>query len=109
MTNGYDRVQRGRLRAARLEGLFDVVVTSESCGFAKPDPRILGVALAALGLRPGEALYVGDDPRTDGGAARGAGVRFCWLDRGLPLPRDVRRPRRRITSLDELVDVLDGS
>jgi FMN phosphatase YigB (HAD superfamily) len=106
VTNGYDRVQRRRLAAAHLEGFFEVVVTSEGCGFAKPDPRILSVALAALGLRAREAIYVGDDLRTDGAAARHAGVPFCWMDRGLPVPVDLSVPRRRARALPDLLELL---
>jgi putative hydrolase of the HAD superfamily len=79
VTNGTDAVQRARLRASGLMSLFAVVVTSEESGFTKPDPRILGLALARLGVRPGEALYVGDDLEVDGGAARRARVPFLWL------------------------------
>jgi len=106
VTNGYDRVQRSRLAAAGLTSFFEVVVTSEACRFAKPDPRILGVALAALGLPPRRALYVGDDPRTDAAAAAAARVPFVWLDRGLPLPAGTRRPRQRVASLTELAERL---
>jgi len=104
VTNGIDRVQRSRLRAAGLERFFEVIVTSAGCGYAKPDPRILHVALRALALAPRQALYVGDDPATDGGAAEGAGVRFCWMDRGNASPEG--RPRRRVTSLGALADLL---
>ena len=83
VTNGIDRVQRARLRAAGIEHRFEVIVTSESCGFAKPDPRILRHALGALRASPAETAYVGDDAHADGGAARAAGVRFWWIDRGL--------------------------
>jgi len=103
VTNGIDRVQRARLAAAGLAPLFEVVVTSQSCGFAKPDPRILHVALDAMGIEPRHAAYVGDDPPTDGAAARAAGVRFVWLDRGRPVRG--RAPRRRVTSLGELTRV----
>jgi 2-haloacid dehalogenase len=106
VTNGYDRVQRRRLAAARLDGLFEVVVTSEGSGFVKPDPRILGVALAALGLQSREVVYVGDDLRVDGGAARNAGVPFCWVDRGLPPPAGLRAPRLRVRSLSDILRVL---
>jgi HAD superfamily hydrolase (TIGR01549 family) len=106
VTNGIDRVQRSRLRASRLDSFFDVVVTSESCGHAKPDPRILLVALDALGLRPRDALYVGDDPATDGAAAAAAGMRFCWMDYGTP--HAGRHPRRRFESLAELATALHG-
>jgi len=104
VTNGIDRVQRSRLAASGLAPLFETVVTSQSCGFAKPDPRILQVALDAMGVAPRHALYVGDDPETDGGAARAAGVRFVWMDHGKPTRG--RRPARRVESLRDLADLL---
>ena len=104
MTNGIDRVQRSRLAASGLTTFFDTIVTSQSCGFAKPDPRILHAALDAMDVRPREAVYVGDDPATDGAAARAAGVRFVWMSRGEP-PRG-RRPARRVGSLRELARLL---
>jgi HAD superfamily hydrolase (TIGR01549 family) len=107
VTNGVDRVQRSRLAIAGLTGFFEVVVTSQGCGYAKPDPRILHVALEALGVLPRRALYVGDDPATDGGAARAAGVRFCWMDRGQPVRG--RRPALRVETLRELADRLPPS
>jgi putative hydrolase of the HAD superfamily len=104
VTNGIDRVQRSRLAASGLAPLFETIVTSQSCGFAKPDPRILHVALDALGLSPRHAVYVGDDPAVDGAAARAAGVPFVWMDRGQPVRG--RRPRQRVTSLGELTLLL---
>ncbi len=101
VTNGYDRVQRSRLRAARLTSFFDAIVTSEGCGFAKPDPRIVRAALLALGVPREQALYVGDDLRTDRGAARASGVSFVWLARGRSRIEGAR-PRRRVRSLLEL-------
>lgn len=106
VTNGIDRVQRSRLAASGLAPFFDTVVTSQSCGYAKPDPRILQVALDALDVLPHHAVYVGDDPGTDGAAARAAGVRFIWVDRGGRV--DGRRPRRRVGSLAELADLVCG-
>jgi len=104
VTNGIDRVQRSRLAVSGLASLFDTVVTSQGCGFAKPDPRILHAALDAMRVTPRHALYVGDDPATDGAAASAAGVTFVWMDRGLPVRG--RRPRRRVRSLRELEDLL---
>jgi HAD superfamily hydrolase (TIGR01509 family) len=106
VTNGLDRVQRSRLRQARLTGYFDVVVTSESCGFAKPDPRILRVALEALGVLPSEAWYVGDDARIDGAAAEAAGVPFLWIDNGGERPPGFDPPLARATALREVVERL---
>jgi len=100
VTNGIDRVQRSRLLASGIAPLFETIVTSQGCGYAKPDPRILHVALDALGVSPRHAIYVGDDPAVDGAAARAAGVPFVWMDRGDAV-RGVR-PRRRVQSLLEL-------
>jgi 2-haloacid dehalogenase len=104
VTNGIDRVQRSRLAASGLAPLFETIVTSQGCGFAKPDPRILHVALDALGISPSHAVYVGDDPAVDGGAARAAGVPFVWMDRGDGMRG--RPPRRRVRHLAELVEIL---
>jgi YjjG family noncanonical pyrimidine nucleotidase len=104
VTNGIDHVQRSRLAASGLSPLFETVVTSQGCGYAKPDPRILHVALDTLRVSPRHAVYVGDDPAVDGAAARAAGVPFVWMDRGDPV-RGVR-PRRRVRSLTELPDLL---
>ena len=108
VTNGIDRVQRARLRAAGLEHRFEVVVTSESCGFAKPDPRILHEALARAGRVARRTVYVGDDAHADGGAAAAAGVRFWWIDRGLggapPAAMD-----RRLASVRDVPAALLGA
>jgi HAD superfamily hydrolase (TIGR01549 family) len=104
VTNGIDRVQRSRLAVSGLAPLFEAVVTSQGCGYAKPDPRILQVALDRFGASPRHALYVGDDPAVDGGAARAAGMRFCWVDRGRPAPGP--RPRTRVEKLRELLPLL---
>jgi HAD superfamily hydrolase (TIGR01509 family) len=108
VTNGYDRVQRSRLRAARLTACFGAIVTSEGCGFAKPDPRIVRAALRRLGVPREQALYVGDDLRTDWGAARASGVPFVWLDSGHGR-NGGPRPRRRVRSLRELARRLSAA
>jgi putative hydrolase of the HAD superfamily len=100
VTNGIDRVQRSRLAAAGLARFFETIVTSQGCGYAKPDPRILHVALDALGVPPQAAVYVGDDPAVDGAAASAARVPFVWMDRGFPVRG--RRPRTRVRHLSEL-------
>jgi putative hydrolase of the HAD superfamily len=101
-------VQRSRLAAAGLTPFFEVIVTSQGCGFAKPDPRIIHAALDSLRVPPRRALYVGDDPPTDGAAAAGAGVPFWWMDRGQRLlrSRTRTRPRRRVENLRELLPLL---
>jgi len=55
------------------ESRFAAVVCAEEAPRKKPDPQVYELALAALQLRPGEALAVEDSP-AGAAAARAAGV-----------------------------------
>jgi putative hydrolase of the HAD superfamily len=59
-----------------LDGLVDTVVTSARAGVPKPDPAIFELALQELGVAPGRALHVGDEPIDEEGA-RAAGLAFA--------------------------------
>ena len=72
---------RAALAPSGLDRLLEVIVTSVDIGAAKPDPRGLVAALAALDVSPHEAIFVGDAD-VDEGAARAAGVRFVRAGQG---------------------------
>lgn len=55
---------------------FTAVVTSAEAGAEKPDPAIFRAALERLGVPPGRALHVGDQPADETGARR-AGMGFA--------------------------------
>ena len=57
-------------------GKFDAVVTDDDVDQPKPDPDGIVLALQRLGLKPKDAVYVGDSPG-DAEASRAAGVRFA--------------------------------
>lgn len=68
---------------------FERVVSSGSEGVAKPAAEIFRRATARLGVRPEEALYVGNLPTTDVRAAAAAGLHSVWLNReGMELGED---------------------
>ncbi len=77
VTDGEVPVQRAKLRALDLERHFAAVVFSDAIGgpaTRKPSPSPYEAALAALGVRPGRALYVGDNPHRDFAGARALGI-----------------------------------
>ena len=61
------------LRQAAVANLFEVLVTSDDAERSKPDPDLVRVALAKLGVGPREAVMIGDTPYDIASAAR-AGV-----------------------------------
>jgi putative hydrolase of the HAD superfamily len=76
-------------------------------GVSKPDPRIFGLALDALGIREadrGAVVHVGDSLRYDVTGALAAGIRPLHLDPYgfCPLPDGHEHLRR----LDDIVPLL---
>jgi FMN phosphatase YigB (HAD superfamily) len=122
VSDGIAAVQHAKLARTGLRGLFEHVVLSAEVGYRKPDPALLGHALARAGTARGAALMVGDSPGTDGAAAAAAGVDFCWVDRrgrpaGVPAPRAGQGPepepaqlgsRFRVPDLTALAACLTG-
>jgi pyrophosphatase PpaX len=80
--------RRAALRGMELCGLvshFDAIITPEDVRNPKPHPEPVLTALERLGVRAGEALFVGDSPH-DVAAGRAAGTRTAAALWG-PFPR----------------------
>jgi putative hydrolase of the HAD superfamily len=68
------------LHAAGLDHFFTPIIISGDYGYRKPDPRLFQAALAALQVRPEEAIFIGNDRYRDVMGARQAGLKtilFC--------------------------------
>ena len=75
VSNGVSAIQRSRLAKCPLMPLFDAIVISEEAGVAKPDPRLLEIALEKLGCTDkSRAVMMGDSLSADIAAANNAGV-----------------------------------
>ncbi|KRB83952.1 HAD family hydrolase [Noviherbaspirillum sp. Root189] len=94
------------LKAIGIAHLFDATIAAHSFGLAKPDAAIFHAACEALNVAPGEAVYVGDDPRLDVDGAQKAGLRAVWMNRKelqplRPLPQGIT-PDAECSNLVEL-------
>ncbi|MFN3876372.1 MAG: YjjG family noncanonical pyrimidine nucleotidase, partial [Flavobacteriales bacterium] len=74
VTNGFDEVQRIKLRCSGIAARFEVVLSSERAGASKPDARIFLAAMRQAGAAPAESLMIGDSPEADMAGARAAGI-----------------------------------
>ncbi|ASJ09687.1 2-haloalkanoic acid dehalogenase [Thermococcus siculi] len=68
------------LKALGIYDLFDSVTTSEDAGYYKPHERPFLMALERAGLKPEEAIYVGDNPSKDCVGAKNVGMASVLLD-----------------------------
>jgi HAD superfamily hydrolase (TIGR01509 family) len=78
VTSGSKGRIQSEMAATGLRRYFQVVVSGDDVTRRKPDPQGLEMALRALGVAAGEAIYVGDAP-ADWEMARLAGVRFIGV------------------------------
>lgn len=100
--------RRSAMRGMELCGIvshFDVIVTPEDVREPKPHPEPVLFALDKLGVRPDEALFVGDSPH-DIAAGKAAGTRTAGVLWG-PFPRAALEKAAPDAFLETQADVLE--
>ncbi|PZX59197.1 putative hydrolase of the HAD superfamily [Algoriphagus ratkowskyi] len=104
ITNGFDESQARKMKSSGLSDYFELVVTSETTGHKKPDPRIFQFALEQAGAKKECSLMIGDNPISDIQGAHGAGIDQVFFN---PLGNSIDFiPTYTITHLRELEDLL---
>ncbi|WP_298990555.1 HAD family hydrolase [uncultured Pseudokineococcus sp.] len=103
LTNGVEEQQRAKLARLGLSGRVGPLLTAESLGVAKPDPRVFTLACERLGRPPAQVVSVGDDHALDVVAARAAGLRAVHLDRLGESPSGERARTTTLRGLAALV------
>ena len=104
MISNFDSRLYAILIGLGIDRFFDSVTISSFAGAAKPSPRIFQRALQKHGVKPAEALHVGDSLREDAQGASAAGLCGVLLDRA----GDAAAPpgQARIKSLGDLLDLV---
>jgi phosphoglycolate phosphatase len=98
LTNKLTRSTQLVLERLDLARYFSRVVSGDSLGFRKPDPRVLLALLASFSARAAESLMVGDS-EVDADTARAAGVPFVQVTYGYH-----RAPLEEIPSAAKVAD-----
>jgi phosphoglycolate phosphatase len=110
ITNKAERFTLDLLRWTGLHGYFAAVVSGDTVARKKPDPEPVLTACARLGVRPGEALMIGDSAN-DVQAARAAGCPVWCVPYGYNegRPVDSLDCDRIVASLAEAAALITGS
>ncbi|RYD51937.1 MAG: noncanonical pyrimidine nucleotidase, YjjG family [Sphingobacteriales bacterium] len=105
ITNGFDATQRLKLRAAKIEGFFTDIFSSEGCGVPKPHEAIFRMAQQECGAASGSVcLMIGDSLEADILGARLAGWQSVFYN---PIRRvHAAAPTYEIACLSELPGLL---
>ena len=98
------------LRRIDCEKYFDAVVTSVDLGCNKPDKKIFLTALKMLGVKPKEAVMVGDRIKTDIVGGNRIGMKtilFRWNKRyPEKITSQEEKPTYIIKSMKELLELI---
>lgn len=84
ITNGFEEVQKLKLEKSQIHKYFDVVVTSESVGVKKPNPKVFEFALNKAKVTANKAIMVGDSLEADVFGALAVGISPIHLFKDTP-------------------------
>ena len=90
-----------------LHGRINFMVTSGQVGVAKPHPKIFQSALSSAGVKPEEAVHVGDQLISDIQGAAEVGINPILIDRDGNHRKFTKYPY--VTTLKELPDALQAN
>jgi putative hydrolase of the HAD superfamily len=84
LTHGWTVKQAEKLVRLGLVPLLEpgAVFISDQIGISKPNPKLWSAALAAMGVAPARAMYVGDHPEHDVQPPKSLGMAVAWASRG---------------------------
>ncbi|MGW2511694.1 HAD family hydrolase [Streptomyces scopuliridis] len=106
-TNGAADIQRAKLRATGISERVDGVFVSEEADARKPQTRHFALAAARCGTVLGDGGWmVGDNPVTDIGGGRSAGLRTIWIGDGRSWPPGAPGPDHVVPHARAAIDLL---
>ena len=109
LSNGSPKMLDAVVKGAKLEGVFDAVLSVEEAGVFKPHPRVYQLAVDRLGMRAAEISFQSSNA-WDAYAASAFGMRVVWCNRyGQRRERLPGNPDCEIKTLAELPAVLGRS
>jgi putative hydrolase of the HAD superfamily len=103
ITNGYSKVQRGKMETVGILDYFDDIIVSGEVGIEKPDKNIFFLSCNNLKVKPEETIYVGDYYPNDIAGAKNANITSIWINKEVT---DAEYEGICIQELEELLEIL---
>ncbi|PQJ74985.1 YjjG family noncanonical pyrimidine nucleotidase [Polaribacter gangjinensis] len=65
ITNGFEEIQTKKMQSSNIHHYFDKIITSESVGVKKPNPKVFEHALAIANATKDNSIMIGDSVEAD--------------------------------------------
>jgi putative hydrolase of the HAD superfamily len=110
ITAGLARKQMEKILRLGLDRYVDpkLIFITDQVGIAKSNPKLYRQAARTAGVKPGQAMHVGDHPHSDIQSAQQAGMITVWY-RGsgkYAALKPARQPNHEISKVSELRQIL---
>ena len=80
ITNGFEEVQTLKMSKSGILDYFNHVITSESVGVKKPNPKVFEFAMQEAKTQPGASLMIGDNLEADIQGALNVGMQVIHFN-----------------------------
>ncbi|MFY0593480.1 YjjG family noncanonical pyrimidine nucleotidase [Roseivirga sp.] len=80
ITNGFDDIQSTKMNSSDLRKYFDVVVTSETTAYRKPNKEIFELAMNLAKAPLEQSIMIGDNLDSDIAGAKNVGMDYVWFN-----------------------------
>ncbi len=80
ITNGFDDIQTIKLESSNMDRFFDVIITSETTAYRKPDKEIFELAMDRAGAQLEHSMMIGDNLESDIKGAINVGMDHVWFN-----------------------------
>ncbi|WP_299012226.1 YjjG family noncanonical pyrimidine nucleotidase [uncultured Polaribacter sp.] len=100
ITNGFAEIQSKKMKNSKIDHYFKAVITSESVGVKKPNPKVFNYALEVANAKTNNAIMIGDSLEADIKGAMNIGLKaiHCVFDNFTPTDKN-------ITSINSLLQL----
>ena len=85
ITNGFEEIQDLKLEKSGIKKYFKEIITSESVGVKKPNPKVFDFALKQANATKEESLMVGDSLEADVYGAINFGIEAIYFNEKQPI------------------------
>jgi putative hydrolase of the HAD superfamily len=103
-------IQLKKMKKLKITPYIDYLITSEEAGSEKPHSIMFLLALNKLGIKPEEAIMVGDNSVNDVEGANSVGIDTVLIKRGKLARKakdDYKKPNYTIRSIGEVMNILN--
>ena len=104
ITNGFEEVQSRKMKSSNIDHYFNQVITSESVGVKKPNPRVFEYALNIANASKENSIMIGDSIEADIEGALNFGLKAIHCD--FENTGDINTLFDTVTSLSDLKQYL---